>query len=389
MQDRTSDTFLTRHWTTLAVVAIVAALVLVSIVGCKTIDEAKPHLKLGESTQLGTANTAEDAARTAAEAARIAAADAESKRLAKLKANMEGAQRNNVDNPEGPAKEKTANSLGIGLARLEGVQTDQEEAAAEQARAALIDQGKVVEARKARQEAESSARDQAVEIGELRQKVVEAEQREATAIAARKVAEQKVIDLAESHRIEMDELIKKKDRERDEAVAAAENKVMQDQVMWLNRSGAACIGVAVIIGAACMWFGGGLLGIRKAGQFIGIFAFGGLCCFGLAQIVGLWWFKWAILLAVSGVALWIGIWTWRHAKKNDLAEQAQAKAAQFGSVCTAVVPALDKLYDEAEKPFKDWLDEKLFTPLKGIMDSSTRQAVKDVRYETDKSVAMA
>ena len=166
------------------------------------------------------------------------------------------------------------------------------------------------------------------------------------------------------------------------ATAAAEKRandaVMQRQVEWLNRAAVACGGLLILVVGATSIFGG-IAALRAVAPFAGLLLIATLSCAGLAQIVGLAWFKWAILGSVVlalGVAGW---WAYSKYRQGLLKEAAEQQAAKLSAVTRDIVPVLDKAYEEASADVKKLLDDIIFTPLKGEMDKAQKATIKEIR----------
>lgn len=151
---------------------------------------------------------------------------------------------------------------------------------------------------------------------------------------------------------------------------AARDEMLKKQALYLNIAGAGCI---VLFGLGAGF--GGLLGAKTTAPFLVISA----VCFGLAQIVSEWWFKWAILGSVGlvlGISAW---WAYRKHQQGILHEAAEQKAKKFNEVVSALVPVLDDAYDHAEGEAKKFLEEKIFSRLSSAFDRSQKATVHEVR----------
>jgi len=152
--------------------------------------------------------------------------------------------------------------------------------------------------------------------------------------------------------------------------ARANSVISAKQVLYLNLAGAGCL---VTFGLFVGF--GGLPGVLK-GYPLGILA---LLCFGLAQIVGAWWFKLAaltVLAAGLGVVAW---WIYEQMKAGKLAAAAQAQAIKFKTVLNEIVPVLDVAYETADSTGKATLDRTVFDPLASTMDRAEKATVHEVR----------
>lgn len=179
----------------------------------------------------------------------------------------------------------------------------------------------------------------------------------------------------------MTKLIRDAQAAAQKAADDARNAVMLEQVKWLNRFGAGCAAVAVAaIGLAAVF--GGLVALRGVAPFAAIAGLGSLVCFGLAQIVSLPWFKWAVLgsvvLALGAAVLYV----WQKHKGDLKKEAAVAEAAKLSAVTTKIVPAIDKFYDTADEKTRASMDEVVFTPLSKQMDKAEKATVHEIRATT-------
>ena len=135
----------------------------------------------------------------------------------------------------------------------------------------------------------------------------------------------------------------------------------------VNRCGAACEAAAILLIGIGFFFGG-LATLRQLGPIALFLGFCGLCCFGLAQILGLWWFKWAILAIVVIVAVWVAVWLYRHYKQGNLKAEVDARAAKVTTVLGDVIGGVDSVRAElkragsitketADKLLREWVTE--------------------------------
>jgi len=162
------------------------------------------------------------------------------------------------------------------------------------------------------------------------------------------------------------------------AADEARSQVMREQVAWLNRAAAACGALLIlVVGVSSVFSGIGAL--RAVAPFAALLLIATLACAGLAQIVGLWWFKWAILgstLAALAVAGW---WAYSKYRNGLLREAAEQQAARLTGVAKNVIPVLDRAYEEASQDGRKLLDELIFTPLSGKMDRTEKATVHEIR----------
>ena len=279
---------------------------------------------------------------------------------AEVAANVETARKANSTQVDGPAKGTVEGELSLAAKRLDATPDPIELLAGEQRARAMLE-GRVDEARKLYDQASIKATEEAKERAKLE--------------ANLKTALEDHAKLEAQYQRELASLKAGYEKQID----TARNEVMRDQVKWLNRSGAACAAVAIGALALCLGFGG-IAALRVAGPFAAIAAVGSLVCFGLAQIVGQWWFKWAVLsLAVAAIAV-VGAWLWRHARQGNLKEEAKSRADRYSAVLKQVIPVLDEAYDRAQGETKAALDS-IFSHIGNKMNSDQKAVVHEVRAE--------
>jgi hypothetical protein len=296
---------------------------------------------------------------TAAAISNLTASDAQTH--ASVAANVETARKANGTQPESPARATVEGELSLAAMRLDSAPSPTELLAGEQ-RARALAEGRTEEARMLYAQAISEA------TQEARARAKAETDLQAAIAAQAKAAEQYQRDLAA---LKADQVAK---------LEAARNEVMRDQVRWLNRASAACAALALSAIGLCLAFGG-FAALRIAGPFAGLCGFAALASFGLAQIVGAWWFKWAALGGCAIVAAAAAAWIWKHYKTGDLREQAESKAARYGTALKQIVPVLDDAYEHAEASAKEVLDKLIFSRLSSAMNTSEKATIHKVRAE--------
>jgi hypothetical protein len=207
---------------------------------------------------------------------------------------------------------------------------------------------------------------QSGELSALNSRVAAAEQARDAALASAK-SEQEASRA--KYQAQFDQLAATANARVKAAQDEANNKVMANQVAWLNRTAASCAALAVAaIGLGAIF--GGITALRTVGPFAALLGLAALMAFGLAQIVGQWWFKWAVLSAsgigVAGCAWWV----WQHYELGTLAADLAKKSAAAQGVLQQVVPVLDTAYESADATAKTFLDDKVFAPLSAGMDKA-------------------
>jgi chemotaxis protein histidine kinase CheA len=296
---------------------------------------------------------------TAAAVSTLASAEATTK--ANVAANVETARKANETQPETPAKQTVESELALAATRLDTTPSPAELLAGEQ-RARAIAEGRTDEARNLYTQATT----QATEEAKARAKAEAGLQ--AALLQQAQAAERYQADLASlqaKHAAQLE---------------AARNEVMKDQVKWLNRVAAACAALAVGTVGLCIAFGG-LAALRIAGPFAALCGFAALACFGLAQIVGAWWFKWAALGGCAIFAAGAAAWIWKHYRQGDLKAQAESKAASYGTALKQIVPVLDDAYEHAEASTKEALDKLIFSRLSSAMNAEDKATIHTIRAD--------
>ena len=378
----------------LAIAFLAGAAVLWLLAGCSTDSPAKrvlPQAPAKPASPLAAAGDRADAA-TANADGRADARDAKTgELLSKLKANVVSARAANQGNPDAAPRTKVEGELGVAEGRLTNVSPDPAELAAAAQRDLLVEQGRAAEARSAYDRATKDAQGQAAEVARAQQEAAGARLERDTARAQEKAAlagfqaelernraanQRALDDLRAAHQKELDD---------------AHQQVLKDQVRWLNWAAAGCSALAVLSFGLAAAFGG-LVALRAVAPFSAILGFSGLVAFGLAQVVGAWWFKWSVLgavLVVLGVVIW---WVLKKQKEGTLKADAEEKAARLTSALKTMVPVIDKVYDEGTteltelsakgmKTVRDLLDTLVFQPLGNKMDKDDKAVVHAIRAE--------
>lgn len=163
----------------------------------------------------------------------------------------------------------------------------------------------------------------------------------------------------------------------------AKNKVRMAQVDALNKWGAGLAGAGVLaLGLAGVF--GGIAALRVAGPIALLAILSGMACFGMAQIVGQWWFMWAVLAAVAACAVIVAWWVIKKHKAGLLAEATKAKADKATSLLHSIIPVLDSAYDEVNETAKELLDKTVFSRLSSVMDKDQKAEVHKIRADATK-----
>lgn len=348
---------------------ILACLLLLA--SCKTQQPVTPP---ANPTVLAPVVVAVDEAAQAA----AAVAKAQAERDSKLAASMEVVDRQNKAAPKSPQQIIIEAEITFSLRLLGSVAVSPEDRAAAAERETLFAQGRADEARKlyADASAKADALNSQIAAANAQRDAALARASEEITKAAQALAAQQAQHLAD---------MKAKDAAHKNALDALRNEmnnqVMRDQVAWFNRIGAGCEGAAILIVGLCFAFGG-LVALRKFGPIALFLGVAGLLCFGLAQIVGLWWFKWAVLSAVLVAVVWVGVFLYRHYRQGDLKAEVDARAAKIKGVLGDVVGGVEDVRkalketgsitkERANEILREWITET----------DGTAAAVDEVRRE--------
>jgi len=196
--------------------------------------------------------------------------------------------------------------------------------------------------------------------------------------ALRKLADVSIA--AEKERTEAASKLQKQFTEMTQRIKDAENQaklaVQKEQVADLNRAAAICAALAAATLGLAVAFGG-IAALKKVFPFVVLCIIGALMCYGLAQIVSQWWFKWAVLAGLGVILALSAWWVWRQSNQGTLRVEAEKKAAKFKAVLGDIVPVLDDAYESAEATGKEVLDRLVFDKLSGTPDKEGRMATEN------------
>ena len=158
--------------------------------------------------------------------------------------------------------------------------------------------------------------------------------------------------------------------------------VLAGQVAKLSWIGiACCAGAALALGAGIAI--GGVAALRRVGPAAIALGVVGLGCLGAAQIIGARWFLPAVGIAGGGAVLWFAVWSYRHQKRGDLAQELATRTGKVAAVAKTAVPVLDAAYEEADGEVRAWLDAHVFNRLSDLMRSTPemKATVHEIRAE--------
>lgn len=332
------------------------------LVGCPKQEPARPAAPLGSGQQVTVATTAATNAATAT-------ADAETERLAKLRANVDAA----ASAPNIEASPVAQNELTVAQGRLADVQPDAAEVAAAAERRALVEAGRAEEARQNAVSAAEQGRKDAAELTVLRGEAAR------LALERDKLATE-LLAQAERNRIENQKAIDSALEAAKKAQDEQKNSMLQKQSEKLTWIGISCISAAISAAVGIGIFGS-LLVLRKLAVYLVALAGVGFLFLGAAQIVSQPWFMWVCAGVILFGAIWAAVWAWRHQRRGDLEQELRARAEKIATVARTTVPILDEAYENAEAPIKEWLDRNVFNRLSDVMKKTpeVKTTVHEIR----------
>lgn len=272
--------------------------------------------------------------------------------VAKTRANIQTARKQNATQPAGNATTIVEGELGVADERLSGTPADSAELLASASREALVQSGKAAEARSAYEKANTDAKADAARAASAETDARLARERERQTIAE---YEKKISEDAAATQAKMDKL---KDAEAHE------------QAKMLRWIAAGCLAIFLLATGFGQWAG------AKLTWPFGVTA---LLLFGLAQLVTQTWFIYATNGVLGVIAIVVGWWAWQHYKQHDLLKATEEKAAKLTSMAKPVVETLDTAYNTAAPEIKVWLQEHVFNQLDKKMDLADKATVHEVR----------
>lgn len=318
-----------------------------------TPSKPKPDASKGGINDMNSTLEASDAAALSADLKMKAQAG-------KLKANIDAARSEASALPDSVVKKVVEGELTVAQSRLAGVDADPVEVEAAKQRRQLATSGRLEDLAKAYSEAELTAKQLSTELAAARLAAVKArEERD----------KQKLLFMEE---------LERNKAENEKAIQALKDQVMRDQVRQLNYAAAVCLALALGVFGVGFAFGG-VATLPKLLPIALLLGTAALLCFGLAQLVGQWWFKWACAAAAAALGTWVMVWGIKHYKQGDLKAEAEAKAKSFKTALQTVVPVLDDAWDNANGEIKTFLSQHVFEKLKGAMDNTDKKTIHEIR----------
>ena len=324
------------------------------------------------ATPTGQATEAQLAALKASAAESRARADQQADLAQRASGAVYGGQNANTHNADGLPKEAVATNLEEAASALPPPTADQKLQREKDNARILAGELAAVKAEKGQAISENLALRASLSATEKR-----AQDAEAKAVAAEAAAVKERAEAAAKLQAVLDSMTARITAAENEA----KNKAMLAQVGMFNEWGAWLTGAGVLaLGLAGIF--GGIAGLRVVGPIAALAVACGMACFGIAQIVGQPWFKWAVLGIVSlvlGVCAW---WVVKKYQQGVLKEAAEEKAAKVTGALKAVVPVMDHAYDEASADVRELLDKTIFSRLSSAMDKEQKATVHEIRATT-------
>ncbi|MFA5265249.1 MAG: hypothetical protein WC378_15610 [Opitutaceae bacterium] len=284
---------------------------------------------------------------TLAEAAARATVQAEHERAiaqtqrAKVAADLETAAKANQGNPDGPPKATTGDAIKMAKANNGHAQADPAQLLIGEKIARANAEGRASEAAATRDAAIGEAASAAAELAAV-QSEADASRSDLSAKITAKDAE-----LAKQ-KTASEESIKRIQAAHVAALAKIKAENTRSQQEWLNRFGVTFAALAVIAVLAGFFIG-------AAGRFLlasGVFALASPMCFGLSQIVGEPWFRWAVLGCIAVVVLIFLAVSWAHSERKEQA-----------AIAETLVPTLDEAKAAATPEQQAVLQDTIFSRL--------------------------
>lgn len=166
----------------------------------------------------------------------------------------------------------------------------------------------------------------------------------------KKAPTQELLDAAKNDNANKDATIKVLEAsvvKLQEYIKKLEDSIKNNQVIWFNSIGAGCILLALLAG----WL--------KQPQWAILLLVVGLVCLGVAQIVGLYWFKWAVMGAgFIGFFMLVGTLAYSY-YKHQQQMSVDKEATDYYDVLIKLIPVFDKAYKNADVDTRKWLDSNL------------------------------
>jgi TM2 domain-containing membrane protein YozV len=263
------------------------------------------------------------------------------KQRQRVAANLDTADTANRGNPDGAPKATTADAIRLAKANNGDAKPDPEQLLIGERIARANAEGKSEEARRLVTDATGAAQAANAELAAVTARA-KASQDALKAIIEAKGKE--LADLKAKAKQDLTDIIAAYDKKLDEV--RSEN--IREQQTWLNRGAVALASLAAILVVAGLFIGS----LSRLAAAAGFCMLCSCIAFGLSQIVGESWYKWAVIGAIVLIILFFIAMSWAHAERKE-----QAKVAEV------LVPKLDQAKANASKEEQATLDALVFDPL--------------------------
>ena len=192
----------------------------------------------------------------------------------------------------------------------------------------------------------------------------------------KKAPTQELLDAAKKDSVNKDLVIAdklKQIEEKDKQITKLNDLIRSRQVWLFNIAGGALL-------AAC-----GLAAYLGRIQWAMLLGAVGLFCLGIAQLVGLSWFKYAVFgVGVFGFAAIVIALIMEH-KKHSVHMSVDKEAEDYYNVLKKVVPVLDNAYSKAEGDVKVWYEKHILDNLRGKFNDPDKALIHTIRADNKQS----
>jgi hypothetical protein len=143
-----------------------------------------------------------------------------------------------------------------------------------------------------------------------------------------------------------------------------------------------------------VWFfniaGGVCLALASLAAYLGQPKYGitltvlGLFCLGVAQIVGLVWFKYAVFgLGVVGFIALVAAIIYNY-NKHEAHKAVDEEATDYYDVLIKLIPVFDKAYETATPEMQKWLEETILVKLGRAYNDKDKALIHTIRADVIK-----
>jgi hypothetical protein len=263
------------------------------------------------------------------------------KQRQRVAANLDTADTANRGNPDGAPKATTSDAIQLAKVNNGNAQPDPEQLLVGERIARANAEGKAEEAKRLVSDATGQAQQATTELASLRASAQAAQD----ALSATIQAKDKELEAAKKKAAsDLQKLIDM----YEQRIAKEKAVNVREQQVGLNRFAAVCLALAVI-GIGVGFY---LKILANLAPISGLLFLSSCLSFGLSQVVGEPWFKWAMVACICVVGIYILILSWAHAERKKEAD-----------VALPLVKQLDAGYEAATDEQKAALDATVFDPL--------------------------